>query len=645
MTEPATTEFNPQDFLKNLTNQPGVYRMLNDKQEVIYVGKAKDLKKRVSSYFRKNVTGAKTRQLVSFITDVEITVTQTETEALILENNLIKQYLPKYNVLLRDDKSYPFILLTEHQHPRIQMHRGAHKKKGEYFGPYPSAGAVAESLRLMQKIFSVRQCEDTFYRARSRPCLQYQLQRCSAPCVGKVSDEDYNKEVELARLFLKGKSQEVISNLVEAMEQASGQLKFEQAAKYRDQIQVMNKIQEQQFVSGTSEELDVIGFHYQNGIAAVHVLFIREQKILGSKNFFPKIPQKTAAAEIMQSFILQFYLNTQARHKIPKEIILADLADNDKQSVVAETAEPGAELGSELDSELDKEQTSIDVAALSEVISKIAEYKVVLKNIQRGEKHRYLMLANKNAQIAVTTTLTSKTATKKRYELLNSFIELDNPIMRMECFDISHTSGEQTIGSCVVFNDEGPHKSEYRRYNIEGITPGDDYAAMDFALAKRYNKVSEEHKIPDVIFIDGGKGQLARAETYFADWTHSKTPMLIGVAKGTSRKPGLETLIFQGGMREVSLPADSPALHLIQHIRDEAHRFAISGHRNKRAKVKNTSTLQQIDGIGPKRRQALLKYMGGLQGILNASVEELAKVPGISAQQAQNVFDSLHDKA
>lgn len=623
-----TVEFNAQDFLKNLTSEPGVYRMLNDKQEVIYVGKAKDLKKRVSSYFRKNVNSAKTRQLVSNICNVEITVTQTETEALILENNLIKQYLPKYNVLLRDDKSYPFILLTEHKHPRIMLHRGAHKKKGEYFGPYPSAGAVWESLRLMQKIFSVRQCDDTFYKARSRPCLQYQLKRCSAPCVGKVADEDYDKEVELAKLFLRGKSQDVITNLVASMETASAGLHFEQAAKFRDQIQVLRKIQEQQFVTGLSEELDVIGFHYQNGIAAIHVLFIREQKILGSKNYFPKIPQKTEAAEIMQSFILQFYLNAQARHKIPKEIILTDFSELDK-----------------VDAQEEGESGVIDVEALSKVISTTAEYKVVLKNISRGEKHRYLMLANKNAQIAVTTTLSSKTATKKRYELLNNFIELDNPIMRMECFDISHTSGQQTIGSCVVFNDEGPHKSEYRRYNIEGITPGDDYAAMDFALAKRYDKVTEEHKIPDVIFIDGGKGQLARAETYFADWKHNKQPMLIGVAKGTSRKPGLETLIFQGGIKEVSLPADSPALHLIQHIRDEAHRFAISGHRNKRAKVKNTSTLQQIDGIGPKRRQALLKYMGGLQGILSASVDELAKVPGISVQQAQNVFDSLHDKA
>jgi excinuclease ABC subunit C len=620
-----TTEFDPQTFLKNLTSGPGVYRMLNAEQVVIYVGKAKDLKKRVSSYFRKNITNGKTRQLVMHIDNIEITVTQTETEALILENNLIKQYMPKYNVLLRDDKSYPFILLTSHKHPRIQMHRGARKVKGEYFGPYPSAGAVYESLKLMQKIFTVRQCEDSFYKARSRPCLQYQLKRCSAPCVGKVDDDVYEKEVELAKLFLRGKSGDVINNLVTAMEMASNSLNFELAAKYRDQIQVLRKVQEQQYVSGLSDELDVVGFHYKNGIAAVHMLFIRDHKILGSKNFFPKIPKNSEATEIMQSFLLQYYLNDKARQKIPREIIIADL---DK-----------------LEDQLPTENNVMELSALNEVLTQTAEHKVVLKTISRGEKLRYLMLANKNAKIAVTTMLSSKTATKKRYDLLNGFLEREEPIQRMECFDISHISGQQTIGSCVVFNDEGPHKSEYRRYNIEGITPGDDYAAMDFALAKRYDKVVEEHKIPDVIFIDGGKGQLARAETYFESWTHSKQPMLIGVAKGTSRKPGLETLVFEGGMKEVALPADSPALHLIQHIRDEAHRFAITAHRNKRSKVKNTSTLQQIEGIGPKRRQALLKYLGGLQGILNASVDELAKVPGISAQQAQNVFDSLHDKA
>ena len=619
-------EFDPQAFLKTLTNQSGVYRMINADKVVIYVGKAKDLKKRVSSYFRKNIPNGKTRQMVSHIANVEITVTETETEALILENNLIKKYLPKYNVLLRDDKSYPFILVTAHQHPRIQMHRGARKIKGDYFGPYPSAGAVAQSLKLMQKIFTVRQCEDGFYRARSRPCLQYQLKRCSAPCVGKVSDEEYADELLLAKLFLKGQSGEVIDTLVTSMEKASNQLNFELAAKYRDQIQVLRKVQEQTYVSGSSDELDVIGFDYRNGVAVVHMLFVRDHKIIGSKNFFPKLPKNAEAAEIFQSFIMQYYLNDSMRQKLPKEVIVADLS---KLNLVGEQ----------------DELQQLDLAALSEVLTEKAKYKVSLKTISRGEKLRYLQMANNNASLAVTTELSSKTATKARYDLLNGFLERETPIMRMECFDISHTSGQQTIGSCVVFNEHGPHKSEYRRYNIEGVTPGDDYAAMDFALAKRYDKVSEVEKIPDVIFIDGGKGQLARAETYFENWTHEKTPMLIGIAKGTSRKPGLETMIFEGGMKEVNLPADSPALHLIQHIRDEAHRFAISGHRNKRAKVKNTSTLQQIEGIGPKRRQALLKYLGGLQGILNASVEELAKVPGISQKQAQNVFDSLHDKA
>lgn len=614
--------FDAKAFLKHLTEQPGVYRMLSDSGEVIYVGKAKNLKKRVSSYFRKNVGSEKTKALVKQIADIEITATQTETEALILENNLIKEFLPKYNVLLRDDKSYPYILVTGHKHPRIQLHRGAKKAAGEYFGPYPSAGAVWESLKLMQKIFSVRQCEDTFYKARTRPCLQYQLKRCSAPCVGKISDEQYNQEVELVKLFLKGKSQQVIDNLVQAMEKASEGLAFEQAAKFRDQIQVLRKVQEQQYVSGVSDELDVVGFHYQNGVAAIHILFIREQKILGSKNFFPKLPRNVEPVEILQSFLLQYYLGGESSRKIPKEIIVPDIE---------------AEQGSG--------EESFDIDTLSELLCETTERKITVKTISRGEKQRYLMLANKNANIAVTSTISSKTAVKKRYTLLNGFLEREEPINRMECFDISHTSGQQTIGSCVVFNHEGPHKSEYRRYNIEGITPGDDYAAMDFALRKRYDKVSEEHKIPDVLFIDGGKGQLARAESYFENWPHSKMPMLIGVAKGTSRKPGLETLIMHGGMKEVSLPADSPALHLIQHIRDEAHRFAISGHRNKRAKVKNTSTLEQIEGIGPKRRQALLKYLGGLQGVLNASVEELAKVPGISASAAQNVFDSLHDKA
>ncbi len=610
----TATSFDYKPFLKDLTNQPGVYRMLNTDQDVIYVGKAKNLKKRVSSYFRANISNAKTRALVENIAQIEITVTTTETEALILENNFIKQYRPRYNVLLRDDKSYPYILLTAHQHPRLKLHRGPKRDKGDYFGPFPGAGAVSESLRLMQKIFPVRQCEDGFYRARTRPCLQYQLNRCSAPCVeGKVSDEEYQQQVKLAKMFLMGKSQDVISQLVEHMEQASLSLAFEEAAKYRDQITTLRKVQEQQYVSGASEELDVVGFFYEHGIAAVHVLFIRDHKILGSKNYFPDIPKGADPEEIVKSFLLQFYLNTHGGQKIPAEIIVSH----------------GVE----------------DVADVEQVISSVTERKVTIRHLSRGEKHRYQSLAERNAKIAVATRLSDKKSNHQRYQQLQEFLELDEPVRRMECFDISHTMGEQTIASCVVFNHEGPSKADYRRYNVVGVTPGDDYGAMDFALKKRYSSVKEETNIPDIIFIDGGKGQLARAETYFSDWPHSKMPLLIGVAKGVSRKAGLETLIFAGGTKEVNLAADSPALHLIQHIRDEAHRFAITGHRNKRAKEKRASTLQHIEGIGPKRRQALLKYFGGLQGIKGASVDELAKTPGISKKQAQIIFDSLNERA
>ncbi|WP_199611608.1 excinuclease ABC subunit UvrC [Flocculibacter collagenilyticus] len=608
-----TSKFDANHFLSKLTEQPGVYRMYNTAEEVIYVGKAKNLKKRLSSYFRGTITNAKTRTLVSHIANIEITVTHTESEALILENNLIKKYLPKYNVLLRDDKSYPFILITDHKHPKIGLHRGARKVKGDYFGPYPSSGAVWESLRLMQKIFPIRQCEDNFYKSRTRPCLQYQLKRCSGPCVDKISVDDYQEQVNLAKLFLNGKNKTVIAALVKKMEKASSELAFEQAASYRDQISVLRKVQEQQYVSGDVPELDVIGFHYENGVAAIHVLFIRDHKVLGSKNYFPKIPKSSDTEEVLTAFILQFYMNGYGGQAMPKEITLPFAID--------------------------------EQAGLQGALSEIAQRKVKLKTISRGEKLRYLSLANKNASIAVKTKLVEKGAVAQRYKELNEYLNLDNTISRMECFDISHTSGQQTIASCVVFNDQGPFKQEYRRYNVEGITPGDDYAAMRFALAKRYDKVKDETKIPDVIFIDGGKGQLTQAEEYFESWSHNKFPMLIGVAKGTSRKPGLETLIFNGGSKEVSLPSDSLALHLIQHIRDEAHRFAITGHRNKRAKVKATSPLESIQGVGPKRRQALLKYLGGQQGITSASIDELAKVPGISKELAENIFHTLHDKS
>lgn len=607
----TTSSFDAKAFLTTVPQQPGVYRMLNQAGTVIYVGKAKDLKKRLASYFRQQHSSNKTRALVQHIQQIEITVTHSESEALILENNLIKQYMPKYNVLLRDDKSYPYILLTDHRHPRLTSHRGPRKVAGQYFGPYPSAGAVWESLKLLQKIFPVRQCEDGFYRARTRPCLQYQVKLCAAPCVGKISDDAYAEQVRLTKLFLSGKSQLVIEQLVQLMEQASEQLAFEQAALLRDQILALRKIQEQQTVSGEQAEMDVIGFHYSHGIASAHVLFVRDQKILGSQTFQPKVPADTEPAEVLAAFLLQFYLNGVSGQTIPRDIVIG-------------TALPDAD-------------------AIVAAISQVAERKINLLEAKRGEKFRYLTLANKNAQTACDSKLSLRIQMQTRYQQLAELLQREQ-LHRIECFDISHTMGQQTIASCVVFNGEGPNKAEYRRFNVEGITPGDDYAAMQFALTKRYGKLQDSSRIPCLVIIDGGTGQLNQAIEFFANWQWPQQPLLLGVAKGTSRKPGLETLILAGADRDMSLAADSPALHLIQHIRDEAHRFAITGHRAKRGKKVIQSPLENIAGIGEKRRQALLQYLGGLQGVLKASVQELATVPGISKTQAEIIYQACNHK-
>ena len=601
--------FDYEQFLKNLTSQPGVYRMYNELGDVIYVGKAKNLKKRVSSYFRKNVDNAKTRSLVANIANMDVTVVNSETEAFLLENNFIKKYKPRYNVVMRDDKSYPFIFLSAHEHPRLSFHRGPQKKKGEYFGPYPSAWAVRESLRTMQKIFPVRQCEDSYYRARSRPCLQYQMKRCSAPCVeGYVSDEEYQEQVQLARMFLNGKNQQVIGTLVTRMESASEALNFEAAARYRDQITVLRKVQERQWVAGTQDEMDVFGFAVRGNMACIQVMFIRDSQLLGSKAYFPKVPASATEDEIFESFFLQFYLS--GNKIIPKQIVLPrDLSEEE---------------------------------SITEVLSSEAKRKVKLFRGARDEKRRYLKLAQTNAENALDAQYGQQKSVHARYLDLEEILERDQPIQRMECFDISHTSGQQTVASCVVFNREGPMKSDYRRYNIEGITPGDDYAAMAQALKRRYKSVQEVSKIPDILFIDGGKGQLAQAESFFEDWPSDKKPLLIGVAKGTTRKPGLETLILAGSHETIPMPSHAPALHLIQHIRDESHRFAITGHRARRQKVKNTSSLEDIPGIGAKRRQSLLKFMGGLQGLKKASKDEIANVPGISQELAETIYDHLH---
>ncbi|MCG9624015.1 excinuclease ABC subunit UvrC [Vibrio mediterranei] len=604
--------FDSTSFLKTVTNQPGVYRMYDAESVVIYVGKAKDLKKRLTSYFRKRVDSEKTRALVSNIAKIDVTVTHTETEALILEHNYIKQYLPKYNVLLRDDKSYPYIFLSGHKHPRLSMHRGARRKKGEYFGPYPDSGAVRQTLHLLQKIFPVRQCEDSVYANRSRPCLMYQIGRCAGPCVSSIiSDEEYTELVGLLRLFLQGKDSNVLQMLVEKMDEASRNLKFEDAAKYRDQIQAIRRVQEQQFVSEDSDDdMDVLGFAQEKGVACVHILMIRQGKVLGSRSHFPKIPSNTDRKEVFYSFLSQYYLNQTESRTIPTRIILND-------------------------------DLVEDISTLGEALSEIAGRKIIFHVNPTGSRGRYLKLSNTNALTAITTKINHKMTINQRFKALQEELELES-ITRMECFDISHTMGESTIASCVVFNQEGPLKQEYRRYNITGITGGDDYAAMGQVLERRYSKQIDVDKIPDIIFIDGGKGQLNRAveivSQYWREWP--KHPLLIGIAKGVTRKPGLETLITPEG-REFNLPSDAPALHLIQHIRDESHDHAIAGHRAKRAKTRRTSPLEGIEGIGPKRRQALLKYMGGLQELKRASVEEIAKVPGISKSLAENIYQAL----
>ncbi len=629
MTEDSIDEqiaaFDSEAFLKSVTEQPGVYRMYNHEQTVIYVGKAKQLKKRLASYFRKDLGSVKgsvkTKALVSQICAIDVTVTHTEGEALILENNYIKKYQPKYNILLRDDKSYPYLLITAHKHPKLGLHRGGKRVKGDYFGPYPSVGAVWESLRLMQKIFPIRQCEDSYYRARSRPCLQYQLGRCLAPCVDKVSTDDYQQQVVLAKLFLKGKSSAVIEQLVARMEQASSQLDFEQAAKFRDQITTLRKVQQQQYVSGIAAEMDVLGLYRFKSQVCVHLLCIREHKILGSKSYFPVVPAQSTDNDIYEAFIAQHYLSDEplnnGQGNIPKEVVISEALEQ--------------------------------LTTLSELLSKQAEHDVKISHKVRAERAQYLKLANTNAQTALVTRNSHKESMQARFFALNDVFELTNGIHRIECFDISHTMGQQTVASNVVFNQEGPLKSDYRRYNVYGITPGDDYAAMAFALNKRYGKIKVDDeeslkKMPDIVFIDGGKGQLAKAEEFFHQLNLDKTPLLVGVAKGESRKPGLETLILAGSHQLISLPATSPALHLVQHIRDESHRFAIAGHRAKRQKVSKKSVLEAIEGVGAKKRQTLLTFLGGMQEVKKAELSDLEKVPGISKILAKNIYDALHDK-
>ena len=609
---PPDNRFDAKEFLRHLTGRPGVYRMLDGAGEILYVGKAKNLKKRVASYFRRQGNSPKTEAMVAQIRNIEITITHTEGEALLLENNLIKAHRPRYNILLRDDKSYPYIFLSEDSFPRLGFHRGSRKAKGRYFGPYPSSASVRESLNLLQKLFPVRQCEDSFFRHRSRPCLQYQIKRCTAPCVGYIEPQEYQRDVELARLFLEGRNNDVIDALVQRMEQASAILEFERAASYRDQIVNLRRLQEKQYVMGVDgRDLDVIAAAQNGGGSCVQVFFIRGGRNLGNKSYYPQHSSQTELAELLGAFIPQYYLGSTAGERvIPAEILInAELPERD---------------------------------LLESVLSEQAGRKVGIKDSLRGERARWLQLAQTNAEQALASHLAHRQHMLGRFEALQEGLALDDIPQRIECFDISHTMGEATVASCVVFDTQGAVKADYRRYNIDGITPGDDYAAMAQALRRRFRKVQEgEGKCPDILLIDGGKGQLSQAEQVLSE-LQIVGVVLIGVAKGPTRKSGVEQLILSGQDTPIILPVESPARHLIQQVRDEAHRFAITGHRQRRNKARKTSSLEGIAGLGPKRRQLLLRQFGGLQEVARAGVDDLCQVKGISRQLAQDIYDAFH---
>lgn len=603
--------FDASAFLATCSGRPGVYRMFDAEARLLYVGKAKNLKKRLASYFRKTGLAPKTAALVGRIAQVETTITSNETEALLLEQTLIKEWRPPYNILLRDDKSYPYVFLSDGAFPRLGIHRGAKKAKGRYFGPYPSAGAIRESLSLLQKGFSVRQCEDSYYANRTRPCLQYQIKRCKGPCVGLVSPEEYAEDVRHSVMFLEGRSQQLGNELNAEMEQAAMALNFEKAAELRDQIALLRRVQDQQYMEGGSGDVDVVAAFVNPGGACVHLISVRGGRVLGSKNFFPQVGIEEEVSEVMAAFLSQYYVGN-AERELPGELIV---------NVVHE-----------------------DFEAISEAVHTLRGRELAITHRVRGTRARWQQLAVTNAEQALNARLANRQHMAARFEALAQVLGLDEVPQRLECYDISHSSGEATVASCVVFGPEGPLKSDYRRFNIEGVTAGDDYAAMHQALMRRYGRIKDgEGKRPDVLLVDGGKGQLNMARDVMQEL--GVTDMtLLGVAKGVTRKAGFETLYLNDVAHEFTLKGDSAALHLIQQIRDEAHRFAITGHRARRGKARTTSSLEDVAGVGPKRRRDLLKHFGGLQELNRASVDEIAKAPGISKKLAELIYASLHSE-
>jgi excinuclease ABC subunit C len=602
MTRPA---FDGKAFVRGLSTAPGVYRMLASDDSVLYVGKAGALKKRVASYFSAAPKSSWTMAMLAQVTRMEVTVTRTEAEALLLENQLIKSLKPRYNVLLRDDKSYPYVLLTQEPWPRLAMHRGARAVPGRYFGPYPSVVAVRDTLNLMHKLFRLRSCEDSVFRNRSRPCLQYQIGRCSAPCVGLVQARDYAESVRRVGLFLDGRSDELATELDQAMASSSERLDFEEAARVRDLIATIRKLQARQYVDGRAADLDVLACAMHGTHACVLLLAFRDGRNLGTRAFFPRTNGVDNPAEVLAAFVSQYY----AEQPPPGEIVL--------------------------DREIE------DRELLQDAMSVAAGKRVQLKASVRGERAGYLDLARRNAELSLATELGSHAAQQLRLTSLRDLLGLAELPQRIECFDISHTMGEATVASCVVFDGEGPARGQYRRYNIAGIEPGDDYAAMHQALERRFRRAVEENGVlPDLLLIDGGAGQVAQAHAVLGDLGIGSV-VVVGVAKGPERRPGDEELLLPDG-RALRPGAESPGLQLIQQVRDEAHRFAITGHRGRRQKARNTSKLEDIPGIGPRRRGNLLRHFGGLAGLKAAGAEEIARVEGINSALAERIYASLH---
>ena len=597
----------PAEIVAGLPHLPGVYRMLNEAGEVLYVGKALDLRKRVSSYFQKTLSQApRTQIMMSQVARVETTVTRSEGEALLLENNLIKSLTPRYNILFRDDKSYPYLVVTGHAYPRLGFHRGALDPRHRYFGPFPGAGAVREGIQLMQKVFRIRTCEDTVFSNRSRPCLLHQIRRCTAPCVGLIATDAYAEDVRHAELFLSGKEDEVEGRLGARMEAASERMRYEEAGLVRDQIAALRKVREKQFVADEAgRDADVVACARAAGVACVNLVMIRGGHHLGDKNFFPRNAEDRSEGEVIEAFLVQHYL----RHGIPRQIVA------------------GARFNAE---------------PVEDALGIQAGHKVQINMNPTGARRAWLEMAWKNARLGAEQAASLHSTQEARLAALQQALDLGESLQRIECFDVSHTMGEAAVASCVVYDKSAMQKSEYRTYNMRAVEPGDDYGAMREVLSRRYRKiVAGEGKVPDLVLIDGGKGQLGVALDVFSELGLSEVPV-VAIAKGVERKPGLEQLLIPGRPQPLLLGADHPALHLVQQIRDEAHRFAITGHRARRAKKRSTSPLEGIAGIGAKRRQRLLLRFGGMRGLLSASIDDLAQVDGISRSLAEQIYQELH---